>query len=98
MKKRIFAIALMALLLLGILAGCKNDGPLTEEEAKQIVIEHSGASAREAANVHVHLGENKDGAVVFNVYVTVNNKSYTYVLHATTGEILSVTEGGGHSH
>ena len=36
--------------------------------------------------------------MVFNVYVTVNNKSYTYVLHATTGEILSITEGSGHSH
>ena len=95
MKKRVFILALIAVMLLGLLAGCKNDGPLTEEEAKQIVIEHSGASAREAANVHV---ENKDGAVVFNVYVTVNNKSYTYVLHATTGEILSITEGSGHSH
>ena len=54
MKKRVFILALIAVMLLGLLAGCKNDGPLTEEEAKQIVIEHSGASAREAANVHVH--------------------------------------------
>lgn len=96
--KKLIIYVMIAILTLGILAGCKDNSPLTEEEAKQIVIEHSGASAREAANVHVHLGEHEDGSVVFNVYVTVNNKSYTYVLHATTGEILAITEGGGHSH
>ena len=98
MKKKLMIFVMIAILALGILAGCKSNEPLTEEEAKQIVIEHSGANAREAANVHVHLGEHEDGTAVLNVYVTVNGKSYTYVLHAMTGEILSIAEGSGHSH
>ncbi len=98
MKKKLFAYVMIAILALGILAGCKDNSPLTTEEAKEIVAAHSGASAREAANIHVHMGEHEDGTVVLNVYVTVNNKSYTYVLHAITGEILDITEGGGHSH
>lgn len=98
MTKRIFVCVLIAIMLLGLLVGCKDDGPLTEEKAKAIVVEHSGADAREAANIHVHLGENSEGVLCFNVYVTVGGKSLTYVLHAVTGEILSITEGSGHSH
>lgn len=98
MKKRIFAIALLSILLLGILAGCKKDGPLSVEEAIEIAAEHSGASAREANEAHCHPQENEDGVVCFNVYITVGGKSFTYMIHGMTGEILSVTEGGGHSH
>lgn len=98
MTKRIFILALIAVMLLGLLAGCKDDGPLTDEEAKQIVVDHSGASAREAGEAHVHLQETDDGTVCFNVYITVGGKSFTYIIHSITGEILSVTEGGGHGH
>ena len=98
MKKRIFAIALIAVMMLGVLAGCKKNGPITSDEAKEIVVAHSGANTREAANIHVHLGENEEGVACFNVYVTVQNKSLTYVVHGMTGEILSITEGSGHSH
>lgn len=96
--KRILAIALMAILLLGLLAGCKDDGPLTTEEVRQLVAEHSGASAREASEAHVHLAETDDGVVCFNVYITVGGKSFTYIVHSITGEFLSITEGGSHSH
>lgn len=98
MKKRMFAALLLACLLLGALTACDKDEALTADEAKQIVIDHSGADVRESSDVHVHLGENDKGEVCFNVYITVDGKSYTYVVHARTGEILSITEGSSHSH
>ena len=98
MKKRIIAIVMMCIVVLGVLAGCKKEKAITSAEAQQIVIDHTGAESKAISEVHVHIGENEEGVVCYNVYITVNRKSYTYVVHGLTGEILSITEGGGHSH
>lgn len=97
MKNRIIAIALLAVLLLGALAGCGKNEPLTDEDVKQIVIDHLDANERDITDIHSHIAETDDGQVCFNVFITVKGKTYTYQVHAVTGEILSVTEGG-HSH
>lgn len=97
MKKRVIAILMLAVMLLGALAGCNNNEPMTDEEAKELVREHIEAEGKKVTEIHSHIGETADGQVCFNVYVTVRDKSYTYQVHAVTGEILSVTEGG-HSH
>lgn len=97
MKKRLIAILMLTVLLVGGLVGCGKDEPLTDEEVQQIVIDHIGVHEREISDIHSHISETDDGEVCFNVFITVNGKSYTYQIHAVTGEILSVTEGG-HSH
>lgn len=97
MKKRMIAFLLLAVMLLGALAACGKNEPLSDEDVKQIVIDHIGAEGREITDIHSHIAETDDGQVCFNVFVTVKGKSYTYQVHAVTGEILSVTEGG-HSH
>ena len=97
MNKRIIAILMLAVLLLGALAGCGKEEPLTDEDVKQIVIDHMGVHERDVSDIHSHIAETDDGQVCFNVFITVNGKSYTYQIHAVTGEILSLTEGG-HSH
>lgn len=97
MKKRIFAMLLLVVMLMGALAACSSDDPLTDEDAKQIVMEHMGVEQREVSDIHSHISETADGQVCFNVFITVKGKSYTYQIHAVTGEILSVAEGG-HSH
>lgn len=99
MKKRITAMLLLACLLLGALAGCQEEPEaLDAEGAKQIAVKHLGATEKEGASAHVHIEENDAGEVCYNVYITVSGKAYTCIIHGVTGEVLSVTEGGGHSH
>jgi hypothetical protein len=96
MKRSIFAILAIAVLLVGLLAGCKkDDGFIDKEEALQIVLDKIGMT-QEQANPHVHVTE-VDGLTCWNIYVTVEGKSMEYVVHSLTGEILSVKESN-HSH
>ncbi len=98
MIKRVFAILMLAVLLLGALVACQKDEVLTEAEVKKIVTNHACADGSVASSVDFHgIVETEDGQVCFQVYITVNGKTYLYKVHATTGEILSVTENN-HSH
>ena len=98
MKKRVFAIVMLAVLLLGLLAACKKDGILTEAEVKKIVTDHACADGSVVSSVDFHgIAETAEGQASFQVYITVNGTTYLYQVHPTTGEILSVTESS-HSH
>lgn len=98
MKKRILAILLLAAVLMGALAACSSNELLTEDEVKKIVTDHACADGATASNVDFHgIGETEDGQVCFQVYITVNGKTFLYQVHATSGEILSVAESN-HSH
>lgn len=99
MKKRIIAILMLAAVLVGALAGCSGeDELLTEDEVKKIVTDHACADGSVASSVDFHgIGETEDGQVCFQVYITINSKTYLYQVHATSGEILSVAESS-HSH
>lgn len=98
MKKRVTAILLLTVVLLGILAGCKKEEALDADGATKIAVKHLGATEKEGAAAHVHIEENDAGEICYSVYITVSGKSYTCLIHGKTGEVLSVTEGGGHSH
>lgn len=99
MKKRIFAMLLLVTVLLGALAACSSgDELLTEDEVKKIVTDHACADGSTASSVDFHgIGETQDGQVCFQVYITVNGKTFLYQVHATSGEILSFAESN-HSH
>ena len=98
MKKRILAILLIAVMVMSVLVACKDKGPITAEEAKEIVMQDVKDKGKIPTNVDVHVGEGASGEACYTVYVTVLSKTFTYVVDAQTGEILSITEGGGHKH
>lgn len=98
MKKRVIALLLLAVMLVGALAACGKEELLTEAEVKKIVTDHACADGSVAGNVDFHgIGETKDGQVCYQVYITINGKTFLYQVHATSGEILSITESS-HSH
>lgn len=98
MKKRIFAALLLVVMLVGALAACGSNDLLTEDEVKKIVTAHACDDGSVASSVDFHgIGETEDGQVCFQVYITVNGKTFLYQVHATTGEILSFAESN-HSH
>ena len=96
MTRRILALLAVAVLLVSLLAACKkDDGSIDQDEAVEIVLQEIGMT-REQANPHVH-PTTVDGRVCWGVYVTVKGKQMLYVIHSTTGEILSVEENA-HAH
>ncbi len=95
MKKTIVILVLLSLLL-GMLVGCGSNDGLDEADLRGIVLKHAAAQESDISDFHVHIEENDDGAACFSVHVTVKGKTYTYLIHGTTGEILSVTEGSSH--
>ena len=89
----IFVVFVIGLVLL---ATCqKNDETITSNEAFEIVLEDLGLTSQAADSPHIHEGT-YEGRPCYNIYVTANGKSLTYVV-STKGEILHKGEGG-HSH
>lgn len=98
MLKRIAAIILLVVMALGLLAGCAEEKePISQAEAVHIVMEDMGVEEEDDPDIHVHEGTYKNKPC-FNVYITVNGVSKTYVLAVNGGEIIGVMDGGGHSH
>lgn len=98
MFKRIVVFALLAALLCGVLAACEGKKDyLTEEDAVKIAVEDMGIKTEDATSIHVHVGTH-DNLPCFNVYITCKNVSKTYVISSISGEILSIQDGGEHSH
>ncbi len=93
MLKRILIMALLLCMVFPLLAACGSD-EITAEKAEKIVLKELGVSAEEA-KLHVHLSE-FDGMPCYQVFATVNGKTWEYLL-SYTGEILSVSESN-HSH
>ena len=81
--------------LVGVIAFTCGDKKISSEEALEIVLEDLGLTSQQVGSPHIHEGtyENKS---CYNVYVTANGKSLTYVV-STEGEILHKGEGS-HSH
>ena len=94
MKKQIFAIALLATMLVSILCGCGKTATVdlttakvTPEEAQQIVMDALGITQEQFLSPSVHYGE-YDGDFCYNVIFATLEKDYQFVVSATTGEIL----------
>lgn len=95
-KTAILAIVLVCVICLAavILLTC-NNGVITSDEALEVVLNDLGKTEQEVGTPHIHEGTYENQSC-YNIYVTVNGKSMTYVV-STTGEILHKGEGS-HSH
>ena len=101
MTKRIISLFVIAMLLtglMGLMVGCKDDGPLTPEEAMAIAQEDMGIGQNDQASIDVHV-TTVNGEACYAVYLSVGNTHMQYVIHGTSGEILSkVQTDAGHHH
>ena len=98
MLKRTLIVVLVVIMAGSLLIGCQPEKePISQAEAVAIVMEAMGVDNSDNPTIHVHQGvqSNKD---VFNVYITVNNVSKTYVVAVNGGDILAIFDGAGHSH
>ena len=98
MLKRSIALLLMIVVVFGLLVACQEKTEyLTEAEATEIALKAMGITKAQASSIHVHVGTHSDQPC-YNVYITQGSTSKTYVISTITGQILAVTDGGGHSH
>ena len=95
MFRRSISVLLVAIALLGLLAGCKKSTTISVEEAQQIVLEDLGVLEGQVS-MHPHVGEYK-GEPCYCIYVTIDAKTLEYLIDSKTGEILSAKESN-HRH
>ena len=91
----ITVIVVLAVCILGAIILTQCEKSITSDEAYKIVLKDLGLKENEVSSPHIHEGTYKNQSC-YNIYVTVNGKSLTYVV-STKGEILYKGEGG-HSH
>ena len=96
LKKIVIAILLVSLVG-ALFCGCEEQKSITDQQAAFAVLEEMGITMEDTDSLHIHEGT-YNGVAVFNVYITVDGHSYTYVVSAADATILNVTEGAGHTH
>ena len=98
MKKRVITLLLAAVLLLGLLTACSDNGTYTVDDAKKLVCEDLGIKEKQIESFDHHL-TTVDSAACYLIYVTAEGKHWQYTVNSLTGEILEKTENAtGHSH
>lgn len=95
MKKRVFAMILLVVFAMGILAACNKSSALTSEQAQKAAYKHLGISQKDVTDVHAHV-TTEDGIPCYSIHVSTAEGSHTVVIHAGTGEVLSSAEGASH--
>ena len=99
MTKRVISLLLVAVMAFFLLSACgKNDGPLSAEDAKKVVLKDLGTKESKVDSVDVHVST-FDGAACYAVYVSVGGQNWQYIVKGTSGEILQKAETEhAHSH
>ena len=98
MNKRIISLLMIAVLMVGMLAACGKDGPLTAEDAKKVVLNDLGVKERNVDSIDVHMTPIGD-SMGYIVYVSMGEEHLQYVVDGITGEILHKEETDeGHHH
>ena len=98
MLKRVISVLMIAVLALGLLAACGNDGPLSVEEAKSIALKDMGVKESKVDSVDVHVAT-IDGVACYIVYIAMDGEYMEYTINGLNGEILDKEETEeGHSH
>ena len=98
MLKRVISVLMIAVLALGLLAACGNDGHLSVEEAKSIALKDMGVKESKVDSVDVHVST-IDGVACYIVYIAMDGEYMEYTINGLNGEILAKEETEeGHSH
>ena len=98
MTKRIISLLMIAVLMVGMLAACGKDGPLTAEDAKKVVLNELGVKERNVDSIDLHMTPIGD-SMGYIVYVSMGEEHLQYVVDGITGEILHKEETDeGHHH
>ena len=98
MLKRVISVLMIAVLALGLLAACGNDGPMSVEEAKSIALKDMGVKESKVDSVDVHVAT-IDGVACYIVYIAMDGEYMEYTINGLNGEILAKEETEeGHSH
>lgn len=95
MKKRIFALLMVAVLLLGALAACGKKGPITQDKAKEIAFEQAGLNQKDVTDAHVHI-VTENGIPCYSIHISSVKGDFSYVIAASDGAVISGGEGSGH--
>ena len=95
--KRLFALVLAVLMLGGILCACTPKENITTDEAVKIVMDDLDQLAGKAEPPHVHEGK-YNNQPCYNVYVTVGQSSFVYVVSMSGKILYKGLNDGGHSH
>lgn len=98
MTKRVISLLLVAVLALGILAGCGSKKALTADQAQKLVFKDLGVKESQVDSVDYHV-VTQDGVVCYLVFISVGDEHWQYSVAAATGEILEKTQADhAHSH
>ena len=87
MKKKIFAVLAVSILLLGVLCACGKSNAITAEKAQKIAMEDAGLKQKDVSDVHAHV-VTEDNIPCYSIHITTADGEYSYLIHAGTGEIL----------
>ena len=88
-------IVVCVVCIIGAMIIEQNEKTITSDQALKIVLKDLGVTEDQVGSPHIHEGTYKDQPC-YNIYVTVNGESLTYVV-SKTGKILYKGEGS-HSH
>ena len=88
MKKRIFALLMVSIMLMGLLCACGSSSKvLTSEEAQKIALEQAGLTADQVTEVHTHV-VTENGVPCYSVHITTADGDFSVVINAGTGEVI----------
>lgn len=88
MKKRVFAIALVFVLLVSSLCACgKKNDILTQDEAVGKIAEHLKIDKNDMQDVYVHITEGETNPC-YSFHFTYDGKSYSLMVDVVTGEVM----------
>lgn len=87
MKRKIFAVAALCVLLLGMLCACGKSEAITAEKAQKIALEDAGLKQKDVSDVHSHV-VTENNIPCYSIHISADEGEYSYLIHAGTGEIL----------
>lgn len=93
--KKLFAVLLVALMVLGLCACQEKKELISEKEAIDAALEHAGYNIQDVTDIHVHKSDYEE-TTVYSIYFSHSGKSYSLVVDGYSSEILDIEIPHGH--